>query len=87
MIILNTGGTFNKRYDPISGKLFVPRDNRAIETILDPLVIPMDVEGLIYKDSLEMDDEDRSLLADTIAQSDEKIIIVVHGTDTMEFEC
>jgi L-asparaginase len=31
-----------------------------------------------------MDDEDRLLLADTIAQSDEKIIIVVHGTDTMD---
>jgi L-asparaginase len=84
MLILNTGGTFNKRYDPISGELFVPCDNRAIETILDYLVISMEVEGLIYKDSLAMDDEDRLLLADTIAQSDEKIIIVVHGTDTMD---
>lgn len=84
MLILNTGGTFNKRYDPISGELFVPHDNHAIETILGSLVIPMEVEGIIYKDSLDMDDEDRSLLSDTIVQSDEKIIIVVHGTDTME---
>lgn len=84
MLILNTGGTFNKRYNPLNGELFVPQDNFAIEKILDALVVPVEIEGLIYKDSLEMDDEDRALLADTITKSDEKVIIVVHGTDTMD---
>jgi len=84
MLILNTGGTFNKRYNPISGELFVPRDNDAVETILKSLVIEIDVQGIISKDSLEINDADRSLLADTIAKSDEKVIIVVHGTDTMD---
>ena len=84
MLILNTGGTFNKRYDPIKGELFVPVDNDAVEIILKSLVIEIDVQGILYKDSLEMDDTDRSLLADTIAKSDEKVIIVVHGTDTMD---
>jgi len=84
MLILNTGGTFNKRYNPLVGELFVPRDNEAVETILKSLVIDIDVRGIIYKDSLEMNDADRSLLADTIVKSDEKIIIVVHGTDTMD---
>lgn len=84
MLIINTGGTFNKRYNPLAGELFVPRDNDAVETILKSLVIEMDVQGILYKDSLEMDDTDRALLADTIAKSDEKVIIVVHGTDTMD---
>lgn len=84
MLILNTGGTFNKRYDPIRGELFVPLDNDAVEAILKSLVIEIDVQGILHKDSLEMKDADRSLLADTIAKSDEKVIIVVHGTDTME---
>ncbi|MDP3465049.1 MAG: asparaginase domain-containing protein [Sulfuricurvum sp.] len=84
MLILNTGGTFNKRYNPLTGELFVPRDNDAVETILKSLVIEIDVQGSIYKDSLEMDEADRSLLADTIAKTDEKVIIVVHGTDTMD---
>ena len=84
MLILNTGGTFNKRYDSIRGELFVPVDNYAVETILKSLVIDIDVQGIVYKDSLEMDDTDRALLADMIAKSDEKVIIVVHGTDTME---
>ena len=84
MLILNTGGTFNKRYNPLTGELFVPSDNRAVETILKSLVIEIEVQGILYKDSLEMDDTDRSLLADTIDKSDEKVIIVIHGTDTMD---
>lgn len=84
MLILNTGGTFNKRYDPIKGELFVPNDNLAVEQIIESLVIPIPVQGVIYKDSLEMDNHDRSVLAHTIALLEEKIIIVVHGTDTMD---
>lgn len=84
MLIFNTGGTFNKRYNPLSGELFVPQDSHAVEKILESLVVPVEVKGLIYKDSLEMDDDDRALLAQMIAKSDEKVIIVVHGTDTMD---
>ena len=84
MLILNTGGTFNKRYDPIRGELFVPRDNVAVEKILSTMNDSIACEGIIYKDSLEMDDDDRAFLANTIAQSDESHIIVIHGTDTMD---
>lgn len=84
MRIINTGGTFNKRYDPIKGALFVPNNNDAVEKILDTLVISIPVQGVIYKDSLEMNNNDRTLLAQTITQSNEKIIIVIHGTDTMD---
>lgn len=82
--IINTGGTFNKRYDPIKGELFVPTDNRAIEEILGMLVVNIPVEGVIYKDSLEMDDEDRALLGKTVVECNEKIVIIVHGTDTID---
>lgn len=84
MLILNTGGTFNKRYDPITGELYVPKDDTAIEEIAKELAVFISVQGVLYKDSLEMDNHDRSVLAKTIAASDEKIVIVVHGTDTMD---
>lgn len=84
MRIINTGGTFNKRYNPLNGELFVPNDNLAIETILESLVSSIPLQGVLYKDSLEMDNHDRSLLAQTISRCDEKMIIVVHGTDTMD---
>lgn len=84
MLIINTGGTFNKRYNPVSGELYVPEDNRAVETVLGTFAKPVECTGIIYKDSLEMDDEDRTLLAEMIEESDEKRIVVVHGTDTMD---
>lgn len=84
MRIINTGGTFNKRYDPVKGELFVPKDDCAVETILKSLVIDIPVSGVVYKDSLEMDDQDRKVLADAIVRCDEKTVIVVHGTDTID---
>jgi L-asparaginase len=83
MLIINTGGTFNKRYDPIKGELFVPSDNQAVESILGSLVVDISLQGVIYKDSLEMDAQDRTLLGETIAASDAQTVIVIHGTDTM----
>ncbi len=84
MIILNTGGTFNKRYDPIRGELFVPLDDAAVEAVLATFAKPMGVRGIIYKDSLEMGDEDRALLCRRIASLDVQRVVVVHGTDTMD---
>jgi L-asparaginase len=84
MLILNTGGTFNKRYNPISGELEVPYDNFAVESILSSLhVSDMPLAGAVYKDSLEMTAEDRKMIASIILQSEEKVFIVIHGTDTM----
>lgn len=84
MKIINTGGTFNKRYDPIKGELYVPRDNSAVEAILRTFTETLEVEGVIYKDSLEMDDNDRDHLCRNIEQSGDKAIVIVHGTDTMD---
>jgi L-asparaginase len=84
MLILNTGGTFNKRYNPVNGELFVSRDEMAIEKIVATLQINMRIQGILHKDSLEMDNEDRATLCENIVNAKEDIVIIVHGTDTME---
>jgi len=84
MLILNTGGTFNKRYNPLSGEMEVPFDNLALEKILSTFVYEVELAGLIYKDSLDMDADDRKMMAKIIAASDKKHFILVHGTDTMD---
>lgn len=84
MLLLNCGGTFNKRYNPIDGVLEVPYDNYAIEQILMKSDAAYQVAGAIYKDSLEMDSEDRKSIANIIAHSSEEAFLIVHGTDTME---
>ena len=84
--IINTGGTFNKRYDPIKGELIVPKDNLAIEKILKSFYhnFEYELKGIIFKDSLDMDDKDREFLLENIKKSDSKKIIIVHGTDTID---
>lgn len=82
--LINTGGTFNKRYNPIKGELEVPKDNLALDEILQySYNIDFEVINIISKDSLQIDDDDRNLLYETIKNSNENIIIV-HGTDTID---
>ena len=84
MLILNTGGTFNKRYNPLSGDMEVPFDNLAPEKILSNFTYDVEMAGLIYKDSLDMDIDDRKMLVRIIAASDKTHFIIIHGTDTMD---
>ena len=84
MLILNSGGTFNKRYNPISGEMEVPYDNYAVEKIVNSLEIDFDLAGVVYKDSLDMDMDDRKMIASIIMESKDDSFIIIHGTDTMD---
>ena len=84
MKILNTGGTYNKRYNPLTGMMEVPYDNYALEAILKDFNNPIEMAGVIYKDSLEFTMEDRKMLASIIHADDEKYFVIIHGTDTID---
>ena len=83
-MILNTGGTFNKRYNPLSGEMEVPFDNLAVEKILATFTYDVEMAGLIYKDSLDMEMDDRKMMAKIISASTDTHFIIIHGTDTMD---
>ncbi|WP_294966420.1 asparaginase domain-containing protein [Sulfurimonas sp.] len=83
MLILNSGGTFNNRYNPLNAELEVPYDNNAIERILQSAHIDYDLAGVVYKNSLDMDMNDRKMLASIIMESKDDTFIIIHGTDTM----
>ena len=83
MLILNSGGTFNKKYNPLSGELEVPFNNSAIEEILKSTDFKYDLAGVVYKDSLEMTMDDRKRIANIIMESKDNTFVIVHGTDTM----
>ncbi len=83
MKILNTGGTLNKRYNKKSGELEVAFDNNAIDQILQSLSYEVEIAGMIYKDSLEFTDDDRLQLASIIKADTSKVLVVVHGTDSI----
>lgn len=83
--VLNTGGTFNKRYNPIKGELEVPTDAIALEEIIENCFnIDFEVVNIISKDSLEIVNSDRDMLVEAIKKSQNENIIIVHGTDTID---
>ena len=84
ILILNTGGTFNKIYDEKLGQLIVPKNNNAISKLLKISKIKnITIDGIIYKDSLDITNKDRKELVDYINSYNYEKIIIIHGTDTM----
>ena len=83
--VLNTGGTFNKRYNPLTGNLDVPSDNIAIDKIIKSCPnISFDIKNIVSKDSLDFTQEDRDFILENIKNSSSDKIIIIHGTDTVD---
>lgn len=83
--IINTGGTFNKRYNPIKGCLEVPSDNNALNKIIACCHnVQFEIKNVVSKDSLHMDDNDRAIITKAIKETANENVIVIHGTDTMD---
>ena len=83
ILIINTGGTFNKRYDPIKGKLYVEESGLALEELTSKWLCNFEMIHIIGKDSIDLSSHDRLELLAIISQSSFSDIIIVHGTDTM----
>jgi L-asparaginase len=81
--LIATGGTFDKVYDPIQGRLGF--DRTQLETIVAHarLAGPLAIEVPLLRDSLEMDDSHRATILARCRVAPERSIVVVHGTDTM----
>jgi L-asparaginase len=87
LTILTTGGTIDKTYDELQGSL------RNVSSILDVILGELRTPDLfirhvdvMHKDSLDMTEEDRRIIAravrDAVKSSD--AVIILHGTDTLE---
>jgi len=78
-----TGGTFDKEYNELNGKLFF-EDTHVPEMLeLGRCKLDVNIRTLMMIDSLEMSDDDRDIIAHNCAQCDEDKIVITHGTDTM----
>jgi len=84
ILIISTGGTFNKVYNPKNGNLEIDKSAQALKSIASKWLCEFDVLNIIGKDSLEMTTQDRIELLSIIHQSNYQHIIIVHGTDTMD---
>ena len=78
-----TGGTFDKEYDELTGRLFF-RDTHVEEMLrLGRARLDLAVETVMMIDSLEMTAEGRAGIVARCRAAAERAIVVTHGTDTM----
>ena len=81
--IFITGGTFDKEYDEITGKLFF-KDTHMREMLeLGRSKLDVNIRTLMMIDSLDMSAEYRQLIVENCRKANEDQIIITHGTDTM----
>lgn len=81
--IIATGGTFDKHYDPIGGRLAFEDSHlpEILETCRLAEKTQLEIVALI--DSLDMGNKQRKAILQACRISPENRIIIVHGTDTM----
>jgi len=78
-----TGGTFDKEYDELRGRLYF-KDTHIGEMLrLARCRLEVTTRTLMMIDSLDMKDDDRRLVVESCASCEESRIVVTHGTDTM----
>jgi L-asparaginase len=82
--ILVTGGTFDKEYDELTGKLFFKETHVGEMLSLGRSRVEIVLETLMMIDSLDMTDSHRREILEHCQKSVEDHIVVTHGTDTME---
>jgi len=81
--IFAVGGTIDKVYfDQLSEyQVGLPNAQEILDAL--PIAFEYEVESVLRKDSLDMDDADRQLVFDRVAADSCSKVILTHGTDTM----
>jgi L-asparaginase len=81
--ILVTGGTFDKQYDELTGRLYF-KDTHVPEMLRRGRArVDIIVETIMMIDSLDLDDRGRATIVDRCRASAERSMVITHGTDTM----
>jgi L-asparaginase len=81
--IFVTGGTFDKEYDFVTGKLFF-RDSSLPKMLeVGRSTLEVNIRTLMMVDSLDLTDQDRANIANNCRRAPTDQILITHGTDTM----
>ena len=81
--ILVTGGTFDKEYDELTGRLFFKETHLPEMLRLARCRAEVRVETLLMMDSLDLLEADRARIVAACRDAAEARLVVTHGTDTM----
>lgn len=81
--ILATGGTFDKHYDEIAGKLGFGDSHLPAVIARCRLTVAVTLEQHPLLDSLDMVEADRQRILQSCIAAVEPGIVIIHGTDTL----
>jgi L-asparaginase len=81
--ILVTGGTFDKEYDELTGRLFFRETHLPDMLRRGRSRVDVAIETVMMVDSLDLDDEGRNRIVARARGCGESAIVIAHGTDTM----
>lgn len=81
--IFVTGGTFDKEYNEITGKLHFTETHMGTILNMGRSRLNVSVETLMMKDSMFLTPEDKEVIVQKCLETDAKGIVITHGTDTM----
>ncbi len=81
--IFVTGGTFDKTYDEINGRLAFQDTHLAEMLRLGRCRLDLSMRTIMMVDSLDMTEADRALIVHSCRECPETRIVITHGTDTM----
>ncbi len=81
--IFITGGTFDKEYNYITGKLFFENTHLDHMLLRGRCTLDVKLRTLMMVDSLEMTDDDRAFILEECKSASDSKILITHGTDTM----
>ncbi len=78
-----TGGTLDKEYRQTDGELVLTRTHMNDILSLGKCSLDVDLEIVMLKDSLFMDEQDRRKILEKCLNCPSNNILITHGTDTM----
>jgi L-asparaginase len=81
--IFVTGGTFDKEYNELNGKLYFKHTHLKEMLDLGRCRVPVSISTLMMIDSLDMTGNDRQKIVRHCRKTPERHIVITHGTDTM----
>lgn len=81
--IFVTGGTFDKEYNFLTGKLYFRNTHLPAMFERGRCTLDLDIKTLMMIDSMDLTESDREIIAYNCKKSPSDRILVTHGTDTM----
>jgi L-asparaginase len=81
--LIITGGTIDKSYNMNNGELHFVDSHIPSMLAEARCTADFELDKILLKDSLNMDDNDRKIILENIQNSEQSQIIITHGTDTM----